>query len=62
MIKDYTRTAEGVTNLMAHQLDGSRIDEYLDKNFELEDYREVRRLFQDLKMNYSDMMRIIISS
>lgn len=60
MIKDYTRTAEGVTNLMAHQLDGSRIDEYLDKNFELEDYRAVRRLFQDMKMNYSDMSRMYV--
>lgn len=60
MVKDYTRMAEGVTNLMAHQLDGNMVQDYLEKKFEMVEYRSVRRLFQDLKMNYPELRRMYV--
>ena len=38
MIGEYTRMAEGVTQLMADRIDGDRIDEYMEQNFSSEEY------------------------
>ena len=52
MISDYTRMAEGVTNLMANELDASRISEYMEKNFSMEEYRRIVDRYYELEKNY----------
>ena len=55
MVRDYTRMAAGLTNLMAMYLDGKRVDEYIRKNRQLEDYGQIRRQLCDIKNNYPDV-------
>ncbi len=59
-IDSCTRLAEGITNLMVHRLDGRLMEEYLEDNYELEEYREIHQLFHDLKMNYPDLRRMSV--
>ncbi len=56
MMEDYTRRAEGVTTLMADRIDGDKVDEYMEKNFELPEYREIVDYFYKLKANYPDVL------
>ena len=56
MIEEYTLRAEGVTALMADRIDGDKVDEYLEKNFELPEYREIISFFYKLKENYPDVL------
>ena len=56
MINDYTRIAQGMTSLIARQLDGNKVTEYLEKNRELEEYDVLRRGFQELKESYPDVL------
>lgn len=54
-IDEYTRMAKGVTNLMAHEIRADHVDEYIEKNFELDEYLEILDRFCDLKDNYPDV-------
>ena len=56
MINQYTRMAQGVTNLMAQVIDAERDDEYLEKKFELPEYIALLRQFQNLKESYPDII------
>lgn len=56
MIDEYTRMAEGVTQLMADRIDGDKIDEYIEQNFESEKYRGIVDYFYTLKENYPDVL------
>lgn len=56
MVGDYTRMAQGLTNLMATYLDGQRIDEYIQENTKLDDYNEIRRQLCAIKDNYPDVL------
>ncbi len=55
MISDYTRMAEGVTNLMADALDTDRIDEYIEKNYSMKEYNDILKYYYSLKDNYPDI-------
>ena len=41
MIDQYERMAEGITRLMANAIDGDKVEEYIERNFEMEEYREL---------------------
>lgn len=56
MINDYTRIARGMTCLIARQLDGNKVTEYLGKNWELEEYGNLRVSFQQLMDGYPDVL------
>lgn len=56
MIEEYTLRAEGVTTLMADRIDGDKVDEYMEKNFDLPEYREILDFFYKLKENYPDVL------
>lgn len=60
MIDDYARLARGATNLMAEAVDGDKIEEYVEQNYELEEYREIVSYFKKLKENYPDILYIYV--
>lgn len=60
MIDDYTEIGAGVTNFMAEALDGDKIDEYIEKNFELDDYNEIVDHFYNLRDNYPNVLYIYV--
>ncbi|MBE5862525.1 MAG: GGDEF domain-containing protein [Lachnospiraceae bacterium] len=56
MVKDYTSMAQGLTGLMVRMLDGDKIQEYLEKNTELEEYVKLRRQLCEIKDSYPDVL------
>lgn len=56
MIDEYTRMAEGVTQLMADRIDSDKVDEYIEQNFDSEEYRDIVEYFYTLKENYPDVL------
>ncbi len=56
MVSMYTRMAEGLTELMAHEIDPEKVDLYLHENFNLDEYNSIMEKFYDLKDNYPDVM------
>ena len=51
MIEDYTDMGKGLTNLMAAEIDPDMVYEYIEKNFEMKEYNDVRRRLEMLKTN-----------
>ncbi len=56
MTGEYSRLAEGVTRLMALELDGDRVEEYLELNEASEEYRRMADRFRMLRDNYPDVL------
>ena len=60
MIEEYSHIAEGATNLMAVELDGDKVDDYIDKNFEMEEYVEIRQRFYNIRDSYPDILYLYV--
>lgn len=60
MTEEYDRLARGVTNLMASEIDGDKAEEYLEKNTEMEEYRQIVSRFYFLKDNYPDVLYMYV--
>ncbi|MBQ8914273.1 MAG: hypothetical protein IJ054_09560, partial [Lachnospiraceae bacterium] len=60
MIDEYTRMAKGVTNLMSYKIDPSKTEEYMEKNFEMDEYNRVLEEFYQLKENYPDVIYMYV--
>ncbi|MBQ9608103.1 MAG: GGDEF domain-containing protein [Lachnospiraceae bacterium] len=60
MIDEYTRMAKGVTNLMAYKIDPSKTEEYMEKNFEMDEYNKVLEELYQLKDNYPDVLYMYV--
>ena len=60
MIDQYTRMAKGVTNLMVNAFDGDRVDEYIEKNFDLPEYVDTVDYLYTLRDNYPDILYMYI--
>ena len=60
MMNEYTRMAEGITNLMAHELDPSKTVEYMDKNFRMKEYNRILDRYYDLMYNYPDVLYMYV--
>ena len=60
MIAQYSYIAEGATKLMALELDGDKIDEYLEKNFELEAYQKTLDKFYKIRDSYPDILYMYV--
>ena len=56
MVQDYTSMAQGLTGLMSRMLNGDKVQEYLEKNTELEEYVKLRRQFCEIKDSYPDVL------
>lgn len=60
MLDDYTRMAEGMTQLMAMEVDGDKVDEYIEKNYELPEYRQILDRLEALRANYPDVQFVYV--
>lgn len=60
MIEEYSHIAEGATSLMAVELDGDRIDDYLEQNFELEEYHQILERFYEIRNSYPDILYMYV--
>ncbi|SFQ07730.1 diguanylate cyclase (GGDEF) domain-containing protein [Lachnospiraceae bacterium XBB1006] len=52
MIREFTQMAQGVTRLMAREIDTEKIDDYIERNFKMKEYREIRAYFTELEKSY----------
>ena len=60
MIDEYTRMAEGVTQLMVNAFDGDKAEEYMEKNFDLPEYVDTVDYLYTLRDNYPDILYMYI--
>ena len=60
MIDEYRQMGEGVTRLMQMEVDPDRVDEYIEKNFELEDYNRIMDRFYALKDSYPNILYMYV--
>ncbi|MBR3226095.1 MAG: response regulator [Atopobiaceae bacterium] len=60
MIEQYTRMAQGVTQLMVNAFDGDKVDEYIQKNTELPEYSNTIDYLYSLRDNYPDILYMYI--
>ena len=59
-IEEYTAMGKSATALMAQEFDADKVPLYLEKNFELEEYNDIREQLVFLKGNYPDIMYMYI--
>ncbi len=60
MIDEYTRMARGVTQLMVNAVDGDKVDEYIEKNFDLPEYVDTVNYLYTLRDNYPDILYMYV--
>ena len=60
MIDQYTRMAEGVTQLMVNAFDEDRVEEYIEKNYALPEYVDTVDYLYTLRDNYPDILYMYI--
>ncbi len=60
MIDQYTRMAEGVTQLMVNAFDGDKAEEYIEKNYSLPEYVNTVDYLYTLMDNYPDILYMYI--
>ncbi len=60
MIDQYTRMAEGVTQLMVNAFDGDKVDEYMKYNYDLPEYVDTVDYLYTLRDNYPDILYMYI--
>ena len=60
MIDQYTRMAEGVTRQMVNAFDGDKVEEFMEKNFDLPEYVETVDFLYSLRDNYPDILYMYI--
>ncbi len=59
-IEQYTRMAQGVTQLMVNTVDGDKVDEYIEKNFDLPEYTKTVDYLYTLRDNYPDILYMYV--
>ncbi|SFC25816.1 sensor domain-containing diguanylate cyclase [Ruminococcus albus] len=59
-VEEYTAMGKSATQLMANTFDADKIPLYLEKNFELEEYNDIREDLIRLKENYPDVMYMYV--
>lgn len=60
MVSEYTRMAQGVTNLMAQAINGDHVEDYLQKNLELQEYRDILKKYYEIKDSYPDIVYLYV--
>ncbi len=51
-LDEYARFAEGITNMMKGYIDPDMLDEYKEKNYELQEYKDIKEKFESIKNNH----------
>ena len=60
MIAQYSYIAQGATTLMTLELDGDKVDDYIEKNFELEEYQRILNRFYEIRDSYPDILYMYV--
>ena len=60
MVDQYTRMAQGVTQLVVNAFDGDKVEEYMEKNVTLQEYRDLVDYLYTLRDNYPDILYLYI--
>ncbi len=60
MVDEYTRMADGITQLIANSVDGDRIDEYLEGEFVTDEYNNLNKYLYSLRDNYPDVYYLYV--
>ncbi len=60
MLNNYTRMADGATNMVIAAIDTEKIDAYIDENFSSEEYLDVLRVLHSIKDNYPDIYYLYV--
>ena len=60
MIDQYSRMAQGVTQLMVNAVDGDRAEEFMEKNFALPEYVDTVDYLYTLRDNYPDILYMYV--
>ncbi len=60
MLSDYKQMAEGITSMMVSQIDGDKVDLYIDQNFKNPEYNELCDYFNQLYDNYPDVLYLYV--
>ena len=59
-IEEYTAMGISATQLMANELDPEKVPLYLEQNFEMDEYNQIRENLVFLKENYPDVMYMYV--
>ena len=60
IIDEYSAMGKSATTMMAQEIDPDKISLYMEKNFELQEYNDIRERLIFLKQNYPDIMYMYI--
>ena len=60
LTEDYAKMGKSVTMLMSREIDPDRVVNYLNENFESEEYLAIRGKFEFLKENYPDVLYMYV--
>ena len=59
-VDEYTAMGKSATKLMSQEFDHDKIQLYMEENFQLEEYNEIRERLIFLKENYPDVMYMYV--
>ena len=59
-VEEYTAMGESATMLMTKEFDPDKVPLYMEENFQLEEYKEIRQRLIFIKENYPDVMYMYI--
>ncbi len=60
MIEQYLYIAKGATSMMALELDGDEVDDYIEQNFEMEEYNRILDRFYSIRDCYPDILYMYV--
>ncbi|MCR4891295.1 MAG: GGDEF domain-containing protein [Lachnospiraceae bacterium] len=60
MVNEYTRMADGITQLITNSIDGDRIDEYVKGKFVTDEYNTINKYLYSLRDNYPDVYYLYV--
>lgn len=60
MLTEYEKIAQGATNLMALELDGDMVDEYIEKNYTMQEYNRILKRFYEIRKSFPDILYLYV--
>ena len=60
MMEDYDFLGHGITNFMKDEINADIVDEYIEKNVEMEEYNRIVEAFYRIRDNYPDVLYMYV--
>jgi diguanylate cyclase (GGDEF)-like protein len=60
MVREYEKMAKGVTGLMAREINPDKVDDYIEKNFVMKEYRDIRSYYRALEKSYPEIVYMYV--